>query len=242
MSLPDDSASPNSDRSDAVVRFMDRAKAQGVDIMFDEETSSLLVSICRQLDGMPLAIELAAARLRSMAIADLHDRLNQRFRLLVGGSRSALPRQQTLLATVEWSYEMLNPDEQAVLRRLSVFAGGFDLEAVEFICTTEAIDGFDAVSHVGSLVDKSLVAADSTGATKIYRLLETIREFSNFEASGSRSHCSRRRRLRRPLPVLLSTGQSRPSPRRVEREPAWFLRLDRDLENLREEWPSTCEA
>ena len=100
----------------------------------------LAVSVCRRLDGMPLAIELAAARLRSMSLAELSDRLDQRFRLLTGGSRTALARQQTLLATVGWSYSLLIPAEQLLLGRLSVFAGSFDLAAAEAVCGYGTID------------------------------------------------------------------------------------------------------
>jgi predicted ATPase len=108
--------------SDAVALFAERAKEQGVTVPVDEETGPLVVSICRRLDGLPLAIELAAARLRSLSLGALHDRLDQRFRLLTGGSRTALERQQTLEATVGWSYSLLSGAEQLLLRRLSVFA------------------------------------------------------------------------------------------------------------------------
>jgi len=174
---PDEDASVI-EASDAVALFMDRASAQGVDFVLDEEASSLVVSICRRLDGMPLAIELAAARLRSLSLANLNDRLDQRFRLLTGGSRSALPRQQTLSATVNWSYSLLNGPEQLVLRRLSVFAEGFDLEAAGAVCALGAIDEFDVTDLLGSLVDKSLVVAEPTDGAVRYRLLETIRQFS----------------------------------------------------------------
>ena len=138
----------------------------------------MLVSICRQLDGLPLAIELAAARLRSMSLADLHDRLGQRFRLLTGGSRTAPERQQTLRATVDWSYSLLTGAEQLLLRRLPVFAEGFDLDAAEAVCGFGAIEVIDVAGLLGSLVDKSLVIAEPTGETLRYRLLETIRQFA----------------------------------------------------------------
>ena len=138
----------------------------------------MLVSICRQLDGMPLAIELAAARLRSLSLSDLHDRLDQRFRLLTGGSRTALARQQTLRATVDWSYSLLTGAEQLLLRRLSVFAEGFDLDAAEAVCGFGDIEAFDVTDLLGSLVDKSLVVAEPTGETLRYRMLETIRQFA----------------------------------------------------------------
>ncbi|MGO8959344.1 MAG: adenylate/guanylate cyclase domain-containing protein [Streptosporangiaceae bacterium] len=164
--------------SDAVALFVERAKEQGAGLPVDEETGPLVVSICARLDGMPLAIELAAARLRSLSLAALHDRLDQRFRLLTGGSRTALERQQTLEATVDWSYSLLNSAEQLVLRRLSVFAESFDLEAAEAVCGFGDIDAFDVTGLLGSLVDKSLVVAEPTGGAFRYRLLETIRQFT----------------------------------------------------------------
>jgi predicted ATPase/class 3 adenylate cyclase len=179
LSLPesDDDEVPSIDGSDAIALFMDRARTQAVELVLDTETGPLVASICRRLDGMPLAIELAAARLRSLSLAGLHDRLDQRFRLLTGGSRNALPRQQTLQATVDWSYSLLNGPEQCVLRRLSVFAEGFDLEAAEAVCGFGDIEVFDVTDLVGSLVDKSLVVAEPVGGTVRYRLLETIRQF-----------------------------------------------------------------
>jgi non-specific serine/threonine protein kinase len=137
---------------------------------------------------MPLAIELAAARLRSMALAELAGRLDQRFRLLTGGSRTALPRQQTLEATVRWSYSLLDPTEQLLLCRLSVFAGGFDLRAAETVCGYADIDRRDVVGLLGSLVDKSLVMIEPGPSGLRYRLLETIRLFAaeRFAGSGAR--------------------------------------------------------
>ena len=135
LSLPgpeDSDFAPGS--SDAVALFAERARAHGVGLPVEEQAGPLVVSVCRRLDGMPLAIELAAARLRSMSLAELHGRLDQRFRLLTGGSRTALERQQTLRAAVAWSYSLLAGAEQVLLGRLSVFAGGFDLAAAEAVC------------------------------------------------------------------------------------------------------------
>ena len=137
-----------------------------------------MVSVCQRLDGLPLAIELAAARLRSLSLNGLHDRLDQRFRLLTGGSRTALARQQTLRATVDWSYSLLNGAEQSLLCRLSVFAETFDLDADEAVCGFGDIAVFDVVDLLGALVDKSLVVAEPAGGALRYRLLETIRQFA----------------------------------------------------------------
>jgi predicted ATPase len=181
MSLPeegDDSGEANAYGSDAVALFAERAGAQGVGFVLDRASAPLVAQICRRLDGMPLAIELAASRLRALSLADLHDRLDQRFRLLTGGSRNALPRQQTLLATVDWSYALLTAPERKLLRRLSVFFDGFHLDAAEAVCAGGDLDVFAVTDLVASLVDKSLVVAEDAGGGLRYRLLETIRQFA----------------------------------------------------------------
>ena len=146
--------------------------------VLDDSSASHVAQVCRRLDGIPLALELAAARLSSMSIADLVARLDQRFRLLTGGSRTALGRRQTLEATIAWSYELLNDAERAVLRRLSVFSGSFDLEAAEVVCSTDALEAFEVDDLIGSLVAKSLVMAERTSDYMRYRLLESIREYA----------------------------------------------------------------
>jgi predicted ATPase/DNA-binding XRE family transcriptional regulator len=180
LSLPsaDDDSVAAAQSSDAVRLLADRAAAQGVSIPLTADTVPLAASVCRRLDGMPLAIELAAARLRSMSLGELSDRLDQRFQLLTGGSRTALPRHQTLHAAVSWSYSLLTAAEQVLLRRLSVFAGPFDLRAAEAVCGFGEIDVARVPSLLGSLVDKSLVVAETDGDIARYRLLETIRLFA----------------------------------------------------------------
>ncbi len=180
LSLPsgDDAESDSARSSDAVALFVDRANAHGVDLSMTGHSSDLIVSVCRRLDGMPLAIELAAARLRSMSLTSLHDRLDHRFRLLTGGSRTALERQQTLRAAVSWSYALLTGSEQALLRRLAAFAGTFDLEAAEAVCGFGDIATVEVADLLGSLVDKSLVIVDRADDTVSYRQLETIRQFA----------------------------------------------------------------
>ena len=232
LSLPDEAGASSPAESDAVALFMDRARSQRIDLTLDEEAAPLLASICRRLDGMPLAIELAAARLRSMSIASLHDRLDHRFRLLTGGSRSALPRQQTLRATMEWSYSLLNEPEQSLLRRLSVFAEGFDLEAAETVCSLGDMDVFDIAELLGSLVDKSLVVAEPIGSGVRYRLLETIRQFgaehlverdaTEAEAVAA-AHCGH----------FLSVAEQIAAQLTGPEQGRGFARLDADFANLR---------
>ena len=218
--------------SDAVALFADRARAQGTGLSIDEATVPLVVSICRQLDGLPLAIELAAARLRSLSLSGLADRLDQRFRLLTGGSRAALRRQQTLRATVEWSYSLLTGPEQVLLRRLSVFAESFDLDAAEAVCGLGDIEVFDVTSLLGSLVDKSLVVAEPGGPALRYRLLETIRQFAaerlaeagdDESAAVAAAHCAH----------YLSVAEAAAPHLTGPYQGRWLARLDADQTNLR---------
>jgi predicted ATPase/class 3 adenylate cyclase len=234
LSLPGpgdaDPGTPGS--SDAVALFVERARAHGVALPAGQQAGPLVVSVCRRLDGMPLAIELAAARLRSMSLGELHDRLDQRFRLLTGGSRTALERQQTLRATVEWSYSLLTGAERVLLGRLSVFAGGFSLEAAEAVCGSGSLDVLDVAGLLGSLVDKSLVVAEPAGEGLRYRLLETIRLFAAerlAEAGGGEAaavaaaHCAHFLAVAEvAAPYLAGPDQGR-----------WLARLDADQANLR---------
>ena len=218
--------------SDAVTLFTERARAQGVALDVDGQAGPVVVSVCRRLDGMPLAIELAAARLRSMSLAELHDRLDQRFRLLTGGSRTALERQQTLRATVGWSYALLAGAEQLLLGRLSVFAGSFDLAAAEAACGFAGIDVLDVADLLGSLADKSLVVAEPAGETLRYRLLETIRLFAAerlAEAGGEEAaavaaaHCAH----------FLAAAEAAAPYLTGPEQGSWLPRLDADQANLR---------
>jgi len=176
LTLPADGEDPAS--SDAVALFLDRVRTQGIALTLDEASRPLVVSVCQRLDGLPLALELAATRLRSLSLEDLHHRLDQRFRLLTGGSRGALPRQQTLRATVEWSYSLLSDTERSLLRRLAVYVDGFDLDAAEAICPLGDLDALEVADLLGSLVDKSLVVAEPVAGRLRYRMTETIRQFA----------------------------------------------------------------
>ncbi len=179
LSLPtlDATTATELEGSDSVQLFVTRANAFDQTFEITDDNAALVASICHRLDGIPLAIELAVARLSSMSLEDLSKRLDQRFRLLTGGSRNALPRQQTLGAMVAWSYDLLNENEKRVLRRLTVFVGSFDLSAGEAIASGGDIDEWDIADILGSLVNKSLVIADRTGNFLRYRLLETIRQY-----------------------------------------------------------------
>jgi len=209
-----------------------RARAQGISLALDADTFARVVSVCRRLDGMPLAIELAAARLRSMSLADLAGRLDQRFRLLTGGSRTALARQQTLRATVDWSYSLLTSGEQVLLGRLSVFAASFDLAAAEAVAGSGDIDTVEAGGLLGSLVDKSLVVAEPDGTALRYRLLETIRLFAAERLAGAgpgQAAAARAAHAAHYLAVAEAAVPHLYGPQ----QGAWFTRLDADQANLR---------
>ena len=161
---------------EAVELFESRARLANDQLKFDDDDRGVIREICGRLDGIPLAIELAAARSRSLTPTDVLARLQDRFRLLRGGARG-VERHQTLRATVQWSYQLLSHDERLLFDRLSVFAGGFDLDAAERVSGHEPLDALDVVDHLGSLVDKSMVGAERVSGRIRYRLLETLRQF-----------------------------------------------------------------
>jgi predicted ATPase/DNA-binding SARP family transcriptional activator len=162
----------------AVELFADRARAVSARFQLDTDSEAAVADICRRLDGLPLAVELAAARLRALSIRDLTDRLGDRFRLLTGGARTALPRQQTLRAVVDWSYDLLFDDERRLFCRMSVFANGCRLDAAEFVCGDEQLPAADVLDVLARLVDKSLVLLDTDddGQSR-YRQLQTLSQY-----------------------------------------------------------------
>jgi len=163
---------------DAVSLFMDRARQVRPNFAITAENAPAVVQICHDLDGIPLAIELAAARVRMMAPEQICRALSDRFRVLTGGARTVMPRQQTLQASLDWSHELLSDAERTLLRRLSVFAGGWTLEAAEQVCSGEDFDRYAVLDLLTALVDKSLVATDEHGPETRYRLSETVRQYS----------------------------------------------------------------
>ncbi|WP_181777384.1 BTAD domain-containing putative transcriptional regulator [Amycolatopsis pittospori] len=180
LSVPDGTPTvPQAAESGAIKLFVDRAAAVRPDFVLDESTVDDVAQICRRLDGMPLALELAAARLRSMTVAQISQRLDDRFRLLTSGSRTALPRQRTLRAVVEWSWDLLDDAERVLARRLSVFGAGAEVEAVESVCAGDGLPAEDVLYVLGSLVEKSIVdaMAGDQGEPR-YRMLETIRAYA----------------------------------------------------------------
>jgi predicted ATPase/DNA-binding CsgD family transcriptional regulator len=165
-------------QSDAVRLFIERARKARPNFAVTDESAPAVAEICYDLDGLPLAIELAAARVRMMSVQQIAAGLGDRFHLLTGGARTAFPRHQTLRASVDWSHELLSEPERTLLRRLAVFAGGFTLDLAEAVCSDDVLERVAILDLLASLVDKSLVVAEERGATVRYRLLETVRQYS----------------------------------------------------------------
>jgi len=168
-----------------------RAQAAEPRFVLDRRAAPAAAAICRHLDGLPLAIELAAARIAAFGVDGVASRLDDRFRLLTGGSRTALPRQQTLRAALDWSHDLLAGPERVLLRRLAVMAGSFSLHAAASIAAGAELAGGDVVEGVVNLVSKSLIAVDLGGAVASYRLLETTRAYAaeKLAESGEVERC-----------------------------------------------------
>jgi predicted ATPase/class 3 adenylate cyclase/DNA-binding CsgD family transcriptional regulator len=216
-------------QSDAVRLFIERAVSSRPGFAVTSENAPAVAQICTDLDGIPLAIELAAARIRMLSLEQIAGALSDRFRLLSGGAHTTLPRQQTLRASVDWSYELLSDEERTLLRRVSVFAGGCTLGAVEEVCAGEGVARRDVLKLLGSLVDKSLVAVEERGQAVRYRLLETVRQYADerLEPAGERERVRERHRdfflvhAERAAPHLQS-----------ERQLEWLASLDAEAANL----------
>jgi predicted ATPase len=164
--------------TESIRLFIDRARLADREFSLSKDNAAACAEICRRLDGVPLAIELAAASVSALSPHQIAERLDDRLALLVKGTRTALPRQQTLRAAIDWSYELLTPEEQRFFRRLSVFRGGFTLEAVEALWSHEERRDRDALELLTHLVDKSLVVITSRAETRRFGLLETIRQYA----------------------------------------------------------------
>ena len=170
---------------EAVELFNDRARRVRPEFRGTGDNAVTVVEVCQRLDGLPLAIELAAARVRALTPAEILEGLHDRFRLLTGGARTSVRRQQTLLASVDWSHALLTQPERILFRRLAVFVGGFDLEAAQFVCGSSDVQRYQVLDELTLLVDKSLVVADDTSGRTRYRLLETVRQFAAEKLSES---------------------------------------------------------
>ncbi|GIH13021.1 SARP family transcriptional regulator [Rugosimonospora africana] len=229
LDLPERNAGPGEIESSPAVRLLrDRAGAVRRDLTADAHTLSTMARVCRALDGMPLAIELAAARLRTMSIDQLANRLDDRFRLLTGGSRTALPRHRTLRAVVDWSWELLSDAERMVLRRLSVFSGGASLEAAERVCAGDGVEPDQVLESLTALAEKSLLLAEGDSAPR-YRMTGTIKEYAGHRlAEAGESDLVRHAHLAY-VTELAETAD--PRLRRVE-QLEWLAVLDVEHDNI----------
>ena len=227
---------------ESVRLFTERAKTVQPSFAVTDANAADVAAICVRLDGIPLAIELAAARVRSLPVEQINTRLDQRFRLLTGGSRTVLPRQQTLRALVDWSYDLLTQNEKTLLCRLSVFAGGWTLEAAEAVCSDETIEAWEVLDLLTSLVNKSLVAYDETedGAGRD-RLLETVRHYAAdlLAASGETEDVQ----ARAASWFLRFAEEAKPKLSGPE-QGIWLSRLEAEHDNLRASlsWFETANA
>jgi DNA-binding NtrC family response regulator/predicted ATPase len=234
LALPDERerAAEHLARSEAVRLFVERAGLVAPEFTLTDENAPAVAELCRRLDGLPLAIELAAARVRVLGVEQILARLNERFRLLTGGSRTTIPRQQTLRAALDWSHDLLSPPERTLLRRLSVFAGGFTLEAVEGVCAGPGVDGAQVLDLLAQLVDKSLVVVetvDPAAPVARYRLLETIWEYCREQAIAAAEVAWLRGRHRTWFLALAEEAERRGQG---AEQVAWLDRLETEYDNL----------
>lgn len=218
-------------RSTAVRLFIDRARLHKPSFSLTERDAPIVAELVARLEGIPLALELAAARMRSLTVADINARLKDRYKLLTGGARVLQERQQTLRALVDWSYELLGPEERAVLNRLGVFIGGFDLAAAEAICSADALESDDVLDLVGSLVEKSLVMLEERDDGARYRMLETIREYARekLELSGDDLAATLERHCLHYFAIAKAANRGLSGPDQAD----WLWRIEAELDNIR---------
>jgi predicted ATPase/class 3 adenylate cyclase len=214
----------------AVALFVDRARSVDKSFVLTDDNAPIVAEICRRLDGIPLALELAAARVKILSIPNLAQRLNERFKILTGGSRTALPRQKTLGALIDWSYDLLTPQEQTLFTRLGIFAGGFTLDAATAVCTGDGIEELDVLDLLASLTDKSLVVADTAGEQERCHLLESTRAYAleKLAAAGAHEQLAHRhaeyfRDQAQAADVRSGTGSTA----------AWLASVELELDNYR---------
>jgi predicted ATPase/DNA-binding CsgD family transcriptional regulator len=231
LSLPDPQAALEGlPRGDAVRLFVDRATTVAPDFALDEQNAPALARICQRLDGLPLAIELAAAKVKVLSVEQISTRLDDCFRLLGPNSRTSLPHQRTLRATMDWSHDLLGRKEQILFRRLSVFSGGFTLEAAEEICAGGDIGEREVLAWLSRLVDKSLVLAGEQGGEARYHLLETVREYGQerLQDSGEAARIRRRHGA-----FFLDLAERAESGLTGARQGWWLACLEAEFDNLR---------
>jgi predicted ATPase/class 3 adenylate cyclase len=214
----------------AIALFEERASAALESFTLDENNTAVVAQICRRLDGIPLAIELAAARVKVLSVQQLAARLDERFRILTGGRRNVLPRQQTMRALIDWSYDLLTENEKAIFRRVAVFAGGWTLDAASEVCADEQIEPWDVLDLLSALVDKSMVVAELSGAEQRYRLLESTRQYAweKLAESGERDRVGARHAR-----FFEAFGQQHYAATSKMSVRAWNALMEPELDNFR---------
>ena len=233
LSLPAAQGGPSVDhlmQYEAVRLFIERSAAIQPSFALTPENAEAVGAVCRRLDGIPLAIELAAARLRVLSPGQIAARLDERFNLLTGGARTVLPRQQTLRGALDWSYDLLSPKERALLRRLSVFAGGWTLEAAEAVCTGEGVETQEILDLLTQLVFKSFALMDTQEESVRYGLLETVRQYGRDRLEESRETAGARQRH---LNWYLQLAEQAERGIVGADQSAWLARLEVEHDNLR---------
>lgn len=217
-------------RFGAVALFADRASLVNQSFSLDPATTRTVAEICRRLDGIPLAIELAAARVKVLSVANLAQRLDERFKILTGGSRTALPRQKTLAALIDWSYDLLSRQERTLFNRIAIFAGSFTGDAAARVCTGEDLGDLEFLDLLSSLADKSLLVAETSGLQDRYRLLESTRQYAleKLHDAGEREELERR-----AAAYFLSMAEAAQQSFGAEPLSSWLARLEPEIENFR---------
>lgn len=241
LSLPDLARLPSLEnlmQYEAIQLFLERVMAASPTFALTSQNAPAVAQICQRLDGIPLAIELAAARVKVLAVEQIAARLDDRFKLLTGGSRIALRRQQTLQATIDWSYELLSEQEQILFRRLSVFKGGCLLEAAEAVCADERVDKYEILGLLSQLVDKSLLLKEDRGNQARYRLLETVQQYSLEKLRESVEEAALHRRH---LDFFVGLAEQAEPELRGADQKIWLEKLEMEHDNLRValEWSKT---
>jgi non-specific serine/threonine protein kinase len=228
-------------RHEAVELFIDRARAAKSTFVLDEDTGRSLATLCVQLEGLPLAIELAASRVTVLSVPQIAERLHDRLSLLTSGSRVAAPRHQTLLAAIDWSYALLSEPEKALFRRLSVFAGGCTLEAAEAVCSGGAIEKADVLGLMSALVNKSLVLAEEREGRTRYQFMVTLLEYARKQLAGTMEQDSVCRQHAEFVLALAVEAEARLAG---TQEKLWIHRLEAEYDNIRAAlaWTSSNEV
>jgi predicted ATPase/DNA-binding winged helix-turn-helix (wHTH) protein len=230
LAVPVDVGAANASQAGAIELFVARAQGADPNFTLTPAHAPAVIEICRRLDGIPLAIELAAARLPLLGVEGLRARLDERFNILTAGARVVLRRHQTLRSALEWSHDLLTPDEQTVFGRLGIFAGSFTLEAAQHVVSDERIDTWAALDHLGALVDKSLVLAEGDPVPR-YRLLETTRAYALERLAEAGETQRMLRRHAEAILTLLAAHEK--DDRRWQKTPADNAALVAELDNLR---------